>query len=90
MTTKTVTSSEARKDFYSILREVADDAVPIVIRHRGHRNAVILSEDEYNALMETAYIASGKNGEHLRRSVQEAKEGKTRRITLAEIDSLIN
>lgn len=89
MTTKTFTSSEARKAFYSILREVADDAVPIVIRNRGRKNAVILSEDEYNALMETAYVTRGKNGEHLRRSVQEAKEGKTRCITLEEIDKLI-
>lgn len=89
MTTKTLTSSEARKAFYSILREVADDAVPVVIRSRGRKNAVILSEDEYNSLMETAYVACGENGEHLRRSVQEAKEGKTRRITLEEIDKLI-
>lgn len=89
MTTKTVTSSEARSSLYSILREVVEDAVPVVIRYRGHKNAVILSEEEYNSLIETAYVTGGKNGQHLRRSVQEAQEGKTRRITLKEIDDLI-
>ena len=89
MTTKSITSSEARASLYSILREVVEDAVPVVIRHRGHKNAVIVSEDEYNALVETAYITGGRNGEALRRSMQDAREGKTRRITLEEIDALI-
>lgn len=88
MTTKSISSSEARSSFYSILREVVDDAVPVVIRQRGKQNAVILSEDEYNSLIETAYVSSGKNGEILRRSIAEAKAGKTRRITLEELDNL--
>lgn len=57
MTTKTVTYSEARNTLSSCLREVTEDLVPIVIKQRsGKRNAVLLSEDEYNALMETAYL----------------------------------
>ena len=90
MIAKSITSSEARSSLYSILREVVEDAVPVVIRHRGHKNAVIVSEDEYNSLVETAYITGGRNGEALRRSMQDAREGKTRRITLEEIDALID
>lgn len=88
MTTKSISSSEARSSLYSILREVVDDSVPVVIRQRGKQNAVLLSEDEYNSLVETAYLSSGKNGEHLRKSLAQARAGKTRRITLEEIDSL--
>ena len=90
MTTKSISSSEARSSLYTILREVVEDAVPVVIRHRGHKNAVIISEDEYNSLVETAYITGGRNGEALRRSIQDAREGKTHRITLEEIDALLN
>lgn len=88
MTTKSVSSSEARSSLYSILREVVEDAVPVVIRQRGKENAVILSENEYNSLLETAYVSSGKNGERLRESIAQAKAGKTRRITLDEINKL--
>lgn len=88
MTTKSISSSEARGSFYSILKEVVDDVVPVVIRQRGKKSAVIISEDEYNSLIETAYVSSGRNGERLRESIAQAKEGKVRRITLDEIDKL--
>ncbi len=91
MTTKTLSSSEARKSFYSILREVNDDAVPVVVRNRGkgRRNAVIISEDEYNSIMETLYVTSGRNGEELRRSMAQARAGQVRTISLDEIDKMI-
>lgn len=89
MITRTVTYSEARNTLADCLREVVDDMVPIVIKQRGKKkNAVLVSEDEYNSLIETAYISSGKNGERLRESMAQAKAGKTRRITLDEIDKL--
>ncbi len=91
MTTKTLSSSEARKSFYSILREVNDDAVPVVVRTHGkeRRNAVIISEDEYNSIIETLYVTSGRNGEELRRSMAQARAGQVRTISLAEIDKMI-
>ncbi len=91
MTTKTLSSSEARRSFYSILREVNDDAVPVVVRNRGkgRKNAVIISEDEYNSIMETLYVTSGRNGEELRRSMAQARAGQVRTISLDEIDKMI-
>ncbi len=89
MTTKTLSSSEARKSFYGILREVVDDAVPIVIRNRGRKNAVLISEDEYNSIIETLYVTSGRNGEELRQSMAQARAGQVRTISLDEIDKMI-
>ncbi len=92
MTTKTLSSSEARKSFYSILREVNDDAVPVVVRNRGkgRRNAVIISEDEYNSIMETLYVTRGRNGEELRESMEQARAGQLRRHTLEELESMLD
>ncbi len=91
MTTKTLSSSEARKSFYSILREVNDDAIPVVVRTRGKsgRNAVIISENEYNSIMETLYVTSGRNGEELRESMRQAERGEGRIISMDELKGML-
>lgn len=88
MTTKSLSSSEARASFYSIIKEVVDDVVPVVIRQRGKKSAVIISEDEYNSLIETAFVTAGGNAQRLRESIAQVREGKTRPIFLKEIDDL--
>lgn len=88
MTTKSLSSSEARASFYSIIKEVVDDVVPVVIRQRGKKSTVIISEDEYNSLIETAYVTAGGNAQRLRESIAQVREGKTRTISLEEIDAL--
>jgi antitoxin YefM len=90
MATKSFSSSEVRNNLDSILQGVVDDAEPIVIRLKDNQNVVIISEDEYNSLLETAYVTSGRNGDYLRESIAEAQNGKTTPITLQEIDDLID
>ena len=89
MTTKTLSLSEARKNFYGLVREVVDDAIPVVIRNRGRRNAVLISEDEYNSIMETQYLLSGRNGERLRQAEKHEQEGKTHPITIEEMQRML-
>lgn len=67
---------------------MVDDAVPIVIRQRGKQNAVIISEDEYNSLIETAYVSSGKNGERLRQSIEQVERGECRVISMDELKDM--
>lgn len=78
MTTKTITYSEARNSLADCLKEVVDDMVPIVIKQRGKKkNAVLLSEEEYNSLMETAYLlGSPANAERLAKARQSVREQK--------------
>lgn len=78
MTTRTVTYSEARNNLAACLREVVDDYVPIVIKQRGRRkNAVLISEEEYNSLRETDYLLSTpENASRLMSALQDAHEGK--------------
>ncbi len=89
MTTKTISSTEARKTFYGLMREVVDDAVPIVVRNRGRENVVMMPESEFNALQETLYLLSGHNGEHLRESEEQLRRGETTPVTLAEIERML-
>ncbi len=90
MTTKTISSTEARSNFYSLMREVTDDAVAIVIRNRGRDNAVIISEREYNSIMETEYLMRGRNGEELRESMRQKARGEGRVYTMEELNAMLD
>jgi len=51
----TMTATEARKQLYSLLDDVADSHEPIQIAGRRH-SAVLLSEDDWRAVQETIYL----------------------------------
>ena len=55
---KTVTASEARNDFFSILREVETPGVAITITYDGHPKGVLMSVEEFDGWMETMDILS--------------------------------
>lgn len=53
----TITATEARRQLYSLLDDVANSHEPIQIA--GRRNsAVLLSEDDWRSVQETLYLAS--------------------------------
>jgi len=53
----TMTATEARKQLYCLLDEVADSHEPIQIAGKRH-SAVLVSEDDWNAVQETLYLTS--------------------------------
>ena len=55
MTTLTVT--EARKNLYTLLDNVAESHAPLQIAGKRH-NAVLVSEDDWRAIQETLYLTS--------------------------------
>jgi antitoxin YefM len=55
MTTRT--ASDARKNLYRLMDEVADDREPVLITGKRH-NAVLVSEDEWRAIQETLHLAA--------------------------------
>jgi antitoxin YefM len=50
-----VTATEARKRLFPLIQQVNDDREPVTITSRGG-NAVLISEDEFRSLQETAYL----------------------------------
>lgn len=75
---KIVSFTEARNSLKSVLDSVVNDADTTVITRRDSDDAVVMSLDYYNSLMETVHLLrSPVNAEHLSRSIAQYREGKT-------------
>jgi len=55
--TTVLTASEARANLYRLIDEAADSHEPIAITGK-RANAVLVSEDDWNAIQETLYLLS--------------------------------
>jgi len=72
-----ISYSEMRKGLKSYLEQVCTEHTPLLITRRNGENVMILSEDDYRSLEETAYLSrSPKNLRRLLESLSR-KEGKT-------------
>jgi prevent-host-death family protein len=56
-----INATTARKNLYQIIQQVNDNSTPITITNSRGKNAVLLSEDDWNALQETIYLNSVPN-----------------------------
>jgi len=54
---ETITAKEAKNDIQNLINETAESHRPILITTEGN-NAVLLSEEDWNALQETLYLLS--------------------------------
>lgn len=72
-----VSFTEARNSLKAVLDSVVNDADTVVITRRDSEDAVVMSLDYYNSLMETVHLLrSPANAEHLNRSIEQFKAGK--------------
>ena len=66
--------------------KACEDSVPIFVQRRNSQNVVIISEDEYLKMDETAYLfASPKNKNHLKKSLQELKNKATKSVDIDQL-----
>lgn len=73
-----VSFTEARNGLKAVLDNVINDADTTVITRRDSEDAVVMSLDYYNSLMETVHLLrSPANAEHLNRSIAQFKMGQT-------------
>ena len=71
-----VSFSEVRASFKAVLDRVEADADITVISRRNAADAVVMSLDTYNSLMETVHLLrSPANAAHLQRSLDQAERG---------------
>ncbi len=74
---RVVSFTDARNRLKSILDQVVNDADCTVITRRDSEDAVVMSLDYYNSLMETVHLLkSPANAEHLRQSIEQYRQGK--------------
>lgn len=72
-----VSFTEARNSLKRVLDGVVNDADTTIITRRDAEDAVVMSLDYYNSLMETVHLLrSPANAEHLNRSITQYKSGK--------------
>ncbi|WP_230432216.1 type II toxin-antitoxin system Phd/YefM family antitoxin [Plesiomonas shigelloides] len=72
-----VSFTEARNSLKSVLDSVVNDADTTIITRRDADDAVVMSLDYYNSLMETVHLLrSPANAEHLNRSIAQFKAGR--------------
>ena len=57
--------------------KVCDDRAPLLVTRQNARSVVLISEEDYEGLMETVHLLkSPANATRLLRSIKEADEGK--------------
>ncbi len=75
---KVVSFSEARNRLKSVLDQVVNDADYTIISRRDSEDAVVMSLDQFNGLMETVHLLkSPANAIHLEKSIEQYRSGKT-------------
>lgn len=80
-----VTFSEARSRLKQVLDRVAADADVSIIARRDAPDAVVMSLETYNSMMETVHLMrSPANAAHLTKSIAQLRKGKVRARKLAD------
>lgn len=82
---KVVNFSEARNQLKRVLDQVVNDADYTIISRRDADDAVVMSLDHFNSLMETVHLLkSPANAAHLSKSIKQYREGKTKQYDLTD------
>jgi antitoxin YefM len=80
-----VSYSELRNNLASYMDEVCDDRAPLVVTRQNARSVVIMSEEDYEGLMETVHLLkSPANAARLLRSIKDAERGKLKKRETVE------
>ncbi|MCD6526804.1 MAG: type II toxin-antitoxin system prevent-host-death family antitoxin [Desulfuromonas sp.] len=82
---RVVNFSEARNHLKSVLDQVVDDADYTIISRRDSEDAVVMSLDQFNGLMETVHLLkSPANAAHLAKSIEQYRAGNVEQHGLAD------
>ena len=77
---KVINFSDARNHLKSVIDQVVDDEDYTIITRRDAKDAVVMSLDHFNGLMETLYLLkSPANVAHLSKSIQQYHSDHVRR-----------
>lgn len=81
---QTINFTDARNNLKELLDRVAQDADYTVITRRDAQDAVVMSLDSYNSLMENVHLLRfPANAAHLARSIAQYRGGETQERDLA-------
>ncbi len=82
---RVINFSEARSSLKSVIDQVVADADYTVISRRDAPDAVLMSLDTFNSLLETVHLLkSPANAAHLARSIEQYRAGQLRQQDLVD------
>lgn len=74
---ETTTYSDFRKDLKNYMDKATGDFEPITITRKNRKNVVLISEEEYNNILENRYVLENPtNREWLRQSLSQVNQDK--------------
>jgi antitoxin YefM len=80
-----VSYSELRNNLASYMDDVCDSRAPLVVTRQNARSVVLMSEEDYEGLMETVHLLkSPANAARLLRSIKDADRGKLKAREIIE------
>ena len=84
---RVINFSDARGRFKSDIDQVIEDADYTVIARRDAPDAVVMSLDSFNGLMETVHLLkSPANAAHLAQSIQQYRKGQLQKGELVDAE----
>lgn len=82
---RVISFSDARNKLKSVLDQVVNDADYTIITRRDSEDAVVMSLDQFNRLMETVHLLkSPANAAHLSKSIKQYRAGKAKQHALSD------
>ena len=83
---RAINFTEARNSLKQVIDQVIDDADYTVITRRDAPDAVVMSLDTFNSLMETVHLLkSPANAAHLARSIEQFRAGQVLQRGLVDV-----
>jgi len=84
---RVVNFSEARNSLKKLIDTVIEDADFTVIARRDAPDAVVMSLDTFNGLMETVHLLkTPANAAHLARSIKQYRQGRVKLRDMQDLD----
>jgi antitoxin YefM len=82
---RVINFSEARTQFKQVIDQVVADQDVAIISRRDAEDAVLMSLDTYNSMMETFHLLkSPANVKHLEKSLKQYRQGQTKMKALVD------
>ena len=84
---RVINFSDARNQFKQVIDQVVSDCDVAVISRRDAEDAVVMSLNTYNSMMETLHLLkSPANVKHLEKSLAQYRKGQTKEKTLIDAE----
>ena len=84
---KAITYSAARENLAATMQTVCDDREPVIITRKRDQAVVMISLEDYEAMVETSYLQrSPANAKRLHSAIAQLEAGRGRKRQLPELE----